>query len=147
MGELSQEVLEMAPTADAPRLRWNAVCLDCADADELAEFYEQFLGWRITARERAWIQLDDPAGGVGLNIQAESWYQPPVWPESPGEQTKMLHLEIEADDIEAAVIHAIAAGAREASPQPADRDRATLRVMLDPAGHPFCLWSPDQGFA
>ena len=25
--------------------------------------------------------------------------------------------------------------------QPENRDGNKLRVMLDPAGHPFCLWS------
>ena len=33
----------------------------------------------------------------------------------------------------------LTAGAREAVPQPADRSRDRLRIMLDPAGHPFCL--------
>ncbi|WP_425554049.1 VOC family protein [Kribbella karoonensis] len=32
-------------------------------------------------------------------------------------------------------------GAREARQQPTDRDPHRLRIMLDPAGHPFCLWT------
>ena len=47
----------------------------------------------------------------------------------------MLHLDIEVNDLEAAVALALAAGARLADYQP----RADLRVLLDPAGHPFCL--------
>ena len=35
-----------------------------------------------------------------------------------------------------AVAHAVASGARLADYQPRDR----VRVMLDPAGHPFCLY-------
>ena len=62
-----------------------------------------------------------------------------MWPEVPGAQTKMLHFEIQVDDLEAAAAHAVAAGARVASPQPEDRDANLLRIMLDPAGHPFCL--------
>ena len=111
-----------------------------ADARELADFYERLLGWQITADDGdGWVQLRDPNGGVGLNIQAEDWYEPPVWPERSGAQTKMMHFEILADDVEAAVAHAVAAGARVAEPQPPDRDQSKLRVMLDPAGHPFCL--------
>jgi hypothetical protein len=53
----------------------------------------------------------------------------------------MIHFEIRVDDVGAAVARAIALGAREAPQQPADRNANTLRVMLDPAGHPFCLWS------
>ncbi len=128
--------------ADRPSLRWTGVCLDCADADELAQFYGKLLGWEIAARDGAdWITLRDPAGGVGVNVQAEAWYQPPVWPEQPGAQTKMLHFEIQVEDMEAAVAYAVAVGARIALHQPADRAPDELRVMLDPAGHPFCLYT------
>lgn len=85
--------------------------------------------------------MHDPAGGVGLNVQAEAWYEPPVWPEQPGAQTKMLHFEILVEDMDAAVAHAVAAGARIAPHQPPDRAPDELRVMLDPAGHPFCLYT------
>jgi catechol 2,3-dioxygenase-like lactoylglutathione lyase family enzyme len=115
------------------------VCLDCADAEELARFYGRLLGWEITGGGGDWINMRDPAGGVGLNFQAEEWYEPPVWPEQRGAQTKMLHFEILVDDIEAAVAFAVAAGARIADHQPEDRDQNQLRIMLDPAGHPFCL--------
>lgn len=46
-----------------PFLRWTGVCLDCADADALAQFYHKLLGWEITTRDGAdWIMLRDPAG-------------------------------------------------------------------------------------
>ena len=85
--------------------------------------------------------MRNPAGGVGLNFQAEEWYQPPVWPEEPGAQTKMIHFEVLVDDMDAAVAHVLAIGGTETPHQPESRDRATLRVMLDPAGHPFCLFT------
>jgi catechol 2,3-dioxygenase-like lactoylglutathione lyase family enzyme len=122
-------------------LRWNAVCIDCADAPALAAFYCGLLGFEIAARDRDWFALRDTAGGVGLNIQGDSGYEPPVWPERADAQQKMLHFEIEVDDVDAAVAFAIDAGATVAPHQPADRDERKLRVMLDPAGHPFCLWS------
>ena len=61
-----------------------------------------------------------------------------MWPERPDGQDKMLHFEIEVDDLDAAVAHAVASGARLAEHQPQER----VRVMLDPAGHPFvCIWT------
>ena len=130
-----------------PAPRWTTVCIDCADAEAMAEFYGRLLGWEISARDSAtdrtggsgWILMRDPSGGVALSFQAEEWYQPPVWPEEPGAQAKMLHFDFAVDDLEAAVAHAIAAGARVAPHQPEDRSQDELRVMLDPAGHPFCL--------
>jgi hypothetical protein len=52
----------------------------------------------------------------------------------------MMHFELLVDDLEAAVDLVVDAGGTEASPQPLDRDPRRLRVMLDPAGHPFCLF-------
>jgi hypothetical protein len=61
----------------------------------------------------------------------------PVWPEVEGSQQMMMHLDIEVEDLPAAVEHAVELGATEAGFQPQDN----VRVMLDPAGHPFCLYS------
>jgi catechol 2,3-dioxygenase-like lactoylglutathione lyase family enzyme len=128
--------------SDRLSLRWTGVCLDCADADELAQFVGTLLGWEIAARDGTdWITMRDPTSGVGLNFQAEAWYQPPVWPEQPCAQTKMLHFEIQVENMDAAVAYAVAIGARIAPHQPADRAPDELRVMLDPAGHPFCLYT------
>ncbi len=132
--------MTLSPTTDRPRLRWTGVCLDYADVDELARFYGRLLGWEVTARDGGWIAMRDPAGGVGLAFQAEQWYEPPVWPEQPGAKDKMLHFEIEVDDIEAAVTHAVSVGGTVAEPQPDGRAPDQLRVILDPAGHPFCLY-------
>ena len=48
----------------------------------------------------------------------------------------MTHLDVEVDDLEAAGAHAVAEGAALAGYQPQEQ----VRVYLDPAGHPFCLW-------
>jgi catechol 2,3-dioxygenase-like lactoylglutathione lyase family enzyme len=119
-----------------PSLRLQTVCIDCADADAMADFYGRLLGWEVTRREPGWVLMRDPAGGTGLSFQAEKGYRAPVWPEGPGTQDKMLHLDIKVDDLDAAVAHAIASGARLAEYQPQPR----VRVMLDPADHPFCLF-------
>lgn len=105
----------------------------------MAGFYSAILGWEIAGDDDDWIALANPDGGVALSFQSEQWYSPPVWPEEPGAPSKMLHLEIAVEDVEAAVAIVIGAGGREAPTQPVDRSADQLRVMLDPAGHPFCL--------
>ena len=52
----------------------------------------------------------------------------------------MLHFEVQVQDLEAAVARALEVGGTEAPWQPPDRNRDRLRVMLDPAGHPLCLF-------
>lgn len=120
--------------------RWVGVAIDCLDAGPVAHFYERLLGFEVRDLGPMWAQLFDPAGGVHLNVQGEPKYEPPTWPEAPGEQQKMLHFEVEVDDLEAAVTTAIEAGGTEAPWQPPDRDSKRIRVVLDPAGHPLCLF-------
>lgn len=127
----------------SPWFRWNGVCIDCTPAqfEDVIAFYTGVFGIQVLDKEDRWAMLGDPAAGMNINIQAEEWYASPVWPERAEAQTKMMHFEIEVDHVDGAVAKAISFGAREAPNQPADRDSSALRVMLDPAGHPFCLWS------
>lgn len=124
----------------SPGTRLIGVAIDCADAEPVARFYERLLGYDVLEVGPRWAQLADPETGLHLNIQGEPWYEAPVWPEESGALTKMLHLEVMVDDVEAAVATAIAAGGTEAPWQPPDRSRDRLRVVLDPAGHPLCLF-------
>ena len=57
-----------------------------------------------------------------------------------GAQRTMMHLDIEVTDLDAATADAVALGARVADFQPQDN----VRVLLDPAGRPFCLCRDDQ---
>ncbi len=122
-------------------IRWVGIAIDCEWAGPMARFYEGLLGFEIRdlGPGGRWAQLFDPHGGVHINIQGAHWYEPPTWPEEPGELTKMFHFEVQVDDLEAAVARALELGGREAPWQPPDRNRERLRVMLDPAGHPLCL--------
>ncbi|MGX1854253.1 VOC family protein [Streptomyces sp. NPDC055299] len=122
--------------AGKPRFSLATVVLDCPDAHALADFYRRLLGWEVTADEPDWVLVRHPDGGTGLSFQSEPGYQPPVWPEQPGEQQKMLHLDLRVDDLDEAEAYAVAAGATRAECQPQD----DVRILLDPAGHPLCLF-------
>jgi len=117
-------------------LRVETICIDCTDAHAMADFYGPLLGWDVTITEPNFVLMRDPEGGAGLSFQADPRYRAPTWPERADAQDKMIHLDIKVDDLHAAVAHAISCGARVAEYQPQER----VRVMLDPAGHPFCLF-------
>ena len=119
-----------------PRFSLATVVLDCADANALADFYSRLLGWEVAAREPDWALMRAHEGGTGLAFQSERWYRPPVWPEEKEKPEKMAHLDLWVDDLESSVAHAVAAGATLAAHQPQD----SVRVLIDPAGHPFCLF-------
>ena len=121
--------------------QWVGITIDCAgEAEPMARFYEGLLGFEIRELGPRWAQLFDPNGDVHINIGSQPWYQPPTWPENQGEQTKMFHFEVQVENLEAAVARAIQLGGTEAPWQPPNRNRDRLRVMLDPAGHPLCLF-------
>jgi catechol 2,3-dioxygenase-like lactoylglutathione lyase family enzyme len=110
--------------------------LDAPSANELAAFYRGLLGWEVRSDEPGWVTLRAPGGGAGLAFQDESQYVRPTWPAGPGDQQMQAHLDIEVDDLETASAYATQAGATLAEFQP----QPDVRVFLDPAGHPFCLW-------
>jgi catechol 2,3-dioxygenase-like lactoylglutathione lyase family enzyme len=119
-----------------PALRLTGVNLDAADPHRLARFYRDLLGWTITSDQADDVQLTSPSEPLTLNFQRDAGYRPPVWPSRPDAQRTMAHLEIQVDDLEAAVAHALSCGATPADVQP----QPDVRVCLDPAGHPFCLY-------
>ncbi|WP_424530413.1 VOC family protein [Sphaerisporangium viridialbum] len=114
----------------------SGVVLDSPDAQELAAFYRRLLGWQVQSDEPDWVKLRAPDGGPGLSFQTETAYARPAWPAGPGDQQMMVHLDILVDDLDVAGAHAVASGAVLAEFQPQD----DVRVYLDPAGHPFCLF-------
>jgi catechol 2,3-dioxygenase-like lactoylglutathione lyase family enzyme len=117
-------------------MRISATVLGAPDPQALGAFYARLLGWTVVKNEPVWVMVRPPAGGTGLSFQHEKDYVPPVWPPTPGEQQMMSHLDIAVEDLEAGVAWAVDAGARLAEYQPQEH----VRVMLDPAGHPFCLF-------
>ena len=118
-------------------LQLSAVVLGAPDAQKLAAFYEALLGWRRAADEPDWVILRQPAGGTALSFQTEDAYRRPVWPQDAGDQQMMLHLDLGTADVPVAVQAAIDAGAELADHQP----QAAVTVLLDPAGHPFCIFA------
>jgi hypothetical protein len=92
---------------------WWGVVLDAADGVALAHVYAQLLGWQV---------FTEGKGGAAVAPSEDAGYN--------------LVFDIEVDDLNEAVAHALAVGAQQSAYQPQE----TVRVMLDPAGHPFCLY-------
>lgn len=133
---------------ERPATRLSGPTLDAANPLKLARFYARLLGWRIARIEEpgpddpphaGWALLRSPDGSQKIEIQWDSEYRPPVWPSVSDQQRMMMHLDIGVGDVESGVRWAVAQGARESDHQP----QPGVRVMIDPEGHPFCLF-PDR---
>lgn len=130
-------------------MRVAAITLGAPAPRELAAFYARLLGWPVTEEEdglpgeppeAGWAQVRPPAGQLGtyLNFEYEAQFARPFWPARAGAQVATQHLDIGVEDLDEGVSWATAAGATVADFQPQEH----VRVMIDPAGHPFCLFVP-----
>ena len=119
---------------ERPRMTLTATVLDTPDPPGLARFYAALLDWPIGEDHPEWATLRP--GGPGLSFQLEREHVPPVWPATAGDQRMQLHLDVQVEDLVAATAFAQSLGAQVAEFQPQD----DVRVLLDPAGHPFCLF-------
>ncbi|HEV2637429.1 MAG TPA: VOC family protein [Actinocrinis sp.] len=118
---------------------WWGTAIEAPDPGALARFYSELLGWTIGHEEPGTAILAPPGGSVYIVFQQADGYQPPVWPPVAGRQRAMMHLDFQVGDLDSAVAEALALGASLADDQPQDN----VRVLIDPAGHPFCLCRDD----
>ncbi len=115
---------------------WWGVVLEAPDAHALADFYAALLGWPVSVREENGAAIQVPGTSSYLSFDNSPDYIPPVWPAVEGHQRMMMHIDIAVDDVATAVADALELGATLAEFQPQEN----VRVLLDPAGHPFCLY-------
>ncbi|MFI1769025.1 VOC family protein [Streptomyces sp. NPDC020800] len=120
-------------TASGPAFRYAAVTFDCADPAVLARFYGELLGLPVLFSADDFVLLGkEGSAGLGFNRLAD--YRPPTWPDPA--QEKQAHIELGVDDLDIAEKRLLDLGAAKPAFQPSP-DR--WRVLLDPAGHPFCI--------
>lgn len=110
------------------------IAFDCPNATALADFYVTLTGWKKEISGNAFAAIRVPQGPL-LVFQSVEEYTMPVWPWQKGKQQQMAHIDFQVEDLPKAEAHALRCGAKKADVQYYD----TSTVMLDPAGHPFCL--------
>ncbi|MGI8403476.1 MAG: VOC family protein [Thermomicrobiales bacterium] len=115
--------------------RVTGIAVDCPDPKALCAFYSTLLEIEPIVEDAVIIAKDDQ-GSLEMWFQPVENYAVPTWPTQ--QRGQQLHLDIDCDDREATVARAIELGARKVD----ETERFT--VMLDPAGHPFCLCDPHQ---
>lgn len=118
------------------RFSLSTTVLSASDPKGLAAFYRDLLGWQITSEDDDWLVVRDGDADRGLAFQLEEHHARPSWPTETGEQQMQMHLDVRVSDLTAGVARAESLGATQAAWQPQD----DVRVMIDPEGHPFCLF-------
>jgi hypothetical protein len=119
-----------APRVSVPRV--GAIGLDCNDPHVLGTFWSRLLRGEVVLASDDVVAIR--VGDLVVNAYRVEAHVAPTWPD--GDVPKQLHLDLAVDDLEGAVARAVALGATLVGQQPFP---ATHMVLLDPAGHPFCL--------
>ncbi|MFG2089939.1 VOC family protein [Spirillospora sp. NPDC048824] len=114
--------------------RISELVLDCRDAERLAEFWCEVLGFVVLDREDDGIEIGPPEGGGGLQ---------PTLVLSPSEDARPgklpLHIDVNPTDRDqdAELERLLAAGARHADVGQTGEE--SWVVLADPEGNEFCL--------
>jgi len=112
--------------------RLAAVSLDSTDPAALSAFYRELLELEVFFESEEFVALR--GAGILMTMQRVDGHRVPSWP--TGEVPKQIHLELAVTDLEQAESKALAVGATKAGTQP---NPDVWRVLIDPAGHPFCI--------
>jgi hypothetical protein len=112
--------------------RLAAVSLDTNDPSGLADFYRELLDLEVMLDSPDLVVLKGAA--ILMTMQRVDGHRAPDWPD--GATPKQMHLELAVTDLDQAEAQAVAVGAVKADAQP---NAEVARVMIDPAGHLFCL--------
>lgn len=110
----------------------SMVNLDCADPQALGSFYSAVLGWPVTYSDADYAMIS--GGHTSLGFGRVPGYAPPAWPDT--DSSKRYHLDLQVADLAAGTAACVDLGATVPDAQPGE---GKWRVLLDPAGHPFCL--------
>lgn len=119
-------------TSGTAAARLAMVTIDCAEVQPEADFWAALLGYDIVASTEDYAMLRG-AEGAAVGFGRVPGYEAPGWPNANG--SKQYHFDLAVEDIDAVADRAVELGATLVDPQPGE----TWRVLLDPAGHPFCL--------
>lgn len=137
--------------------------IEVADSEGPREGEPPTAGWAQLRRVEGSLRMT-------INLEWDEHYVPPVWPTpvpsllgwpsvsadpgavpvtavpvaeplvvaaGSGAQQVMAHLDLWVDDLDVAAVWALECGATQHPHQPQE----TVRVMIDPHGHPFCLFT------
>jgi diadenosine tetraphosphate (Ap4A) HIT family hydrolase len=115
-------------------MRPSAVTLDCPDPLALADFYRRATGLALHPAADGDFAALTGGDGFVLAFQRAEGHRAPTWP--GGEVPQQIHLDFAVEDLDGAEALLLESGAVRPERRPGG-DR--WRVLLDPAGHPFCL--------
>lgn len=115
--------------------KYLGVVIDCSEPAVLATFYSTLTGMPVVFSDADYAAIAAESGPY-INFQRVDDYRRPQWPEQ--DRPQQFHLDFAVEDQAKAVALALENGAEKPESQPGAAS-GKWTVLLDPAGHPFCL--------
>ncbi|MGD6748207.1 VOC family protein [Streptomyces sp. BH106] len=117
-------------------VRAGVLVLDCAEPEELAEFYRTLLGGEIETLPGS--NRIDVVGEQGMRMafRRDLNAAPPSWPRPDDSQQAHLDFLVDQENLDEVERRLIGLGARPLETRGA-RGPNEMRLYSDPAGHPF----------
>jgi hypothetical protein len=115
-----------------PSLRWDALTIDCAEPERLAEFWAELLRVQVRGRWEQYVGLEPASPGLPRLVFQQV--------DDPRPAKTPVHLDLHvpsAAQLPAAVERAVGLGATVVHLQ--EQEGQTWQVMADPEGNLFCL--------
>ena len=107
----------------------HEIVIDCPNPEALARFWQALIGGEVEVESDEWVVLDGDDVGFYIGFQ--------LVPE-PKSGKNRVHLDVEVDDLGAAIDDAEQLGARKIGAL-VDDDDGSFQVMADPGGNEFCF--------
>ncbi|MEU9211127.1 VOC family protein [Streptomyces sp. NPDC048415] len=122
------------------QMKLSAITLDCPDPLALAAFYQEATGLEPHPKSDADFAGLNWGDGLLIGFQRVDDYRAPSWPEQTVPQQLHICFKV-AEDLDVAEARLLELGASKPDHQPPDHqpNEEKWRVLIDPAGHPFCV--------
>jgi len=118
----------MANTEATPHF---GLVLDCADPEQLANFWSEALGYTNVGSAGSYVALY-PREGNGPKLLLQRVAEPKA-------AKNRMHLDIEVPDIAREANRLLELGARRVSESTCSEHGSTWILMADPEGNEFCI--------
>lgn len=115
-----------------PSASVGMISIDAPDAAVLARFYADLLELEVIHEGDGYAMIGRE-GTTPIGFGTDPHHTAPSWPDNG---QKQFHLDIAANDPAATERRAIELGGQRPDHQPGE---GRWTVLLDPAGHPFCV--------
>ena len=112
-------------------LRWQAICVDCADPGTLSRWWAELLGWRLTYEDDDEVVLEPPEGSKEDGVSPDLLF---LKVPEPKRDKVRLHIDLRPEDQAAEVARAEAMGATRVDIGQGEPDRLGTEIQPEQAG-------------